>query len=779
MTKRRTYVNIALVILVALFVFNGGIFGLGVFAAVAIYLVIRLLFSIATDLQNRRRLIKIARREYMLKLTAKLMGLFFITGTLCYIVTFSLIAVNDPAAKFGNTELILRSMICSLDMFMLDVDGNILDHLAGEPVMKALLMVQATLSFGCTAALLISLVISRARAYYLLQRQTKVTADRNHLYLFFGLNDNSQLLASDISQKDPASIIIFIENTNVGDDDGDSWSNIVSLFTHKPRTFELADKASALVAVASKKIADIDDESEGMSDLLSVLGLKKIKSLVDELGNFAPEARLRVFFMSENEDDNIRAIINLAKDETILKFAGAFPEAHTIYCHARRNGPNRVVEDLAVRKRLNVHIVDSSHLAVELLKSDPSCQPVEVISFRDSGGNIYVGNPLEALIVGFGEVGRDAFRFLYEFGTFVDFDAAKQSFINRYPHITAIDNKMRSIDGQYIANCPVLQFGESTKLYLKELDCDSAAFFTEILSEAQCKTLNYIVIALGDDDRNISLAIAIFNRIRRYRKEMSNLIIMVRCVSNDKYGLMQRVADHYNKGSHLGGKKVIRLFGAPEEIYRYDTIIRDHLTERGKKFLDSYRQISRSGDDWDTRHRKLTGIVDGNPDGEIVPDIDKLRSLRRKESQDLANALHSATKLSLLRHALGQDADLAAFSRTIVDGNGQSKRTGSFDSIAYRGLEEDKNDLMKQMAANEHARWMAAHALLGYAENKDEGECDERTMLHNCMVEWEKLDEASRRAKWQPVDYKEYDYIVVETTLSINFPPENNENNGC
>lgn len=468
------------------------------------------------------------------------------------------------------------------------------------------------------------------------------------------------------------------------------------------------------------------------------------------------------FFLSDNEDDNIRNIISLAKDKTILSLADSQYVKTTIYCHARYNGPNRVVEDLAVRKRLHVEIIDSSHLAVELLKSRSCDQPVRVVC-RSETYPITVTSPLNCLIVGFGEVGRDSFRFLYEFGSFIKADKGK--FIECKPRITAIDSKMNELDGPFVANIPSIDFfGDDFRL--KTMDCNSVEFYNEELSPEKCRELNYIILALGDDDINISLATNLFNRIRRFRADMSHLIIMVRCIKDEKYEMMQKIADHYNRGCGPENLHVIRLFGNPKEIYSYDTIIRDKLTRKGITFMESYQRLRGENETWKSRREKLSGFDKYKPGTIVCPNIDKLRRLHRQENQDMANALHSGTKLWLLQEALGKSYNWESFTLRLFNTDGSPAMLGEMDSIHYPHLSAEENDIMLYLAMLEHARWNSAHEILGY---KVAAKCDERTLLHNCLRPWDELDNESIRsstADWV-CDYKSYDYSTVNTSIAL------------
>lgn len=841
MTKRRISVAISIIIVLLitfvciprLFVFRPGDTFYAWFLVACVLIGGMTIISIVRAFTRRRAERKYLKREFRLKMIARFMILFFTTGTILFATTFSIInTFHNPECKeyiaFNDPEIIIRAIISSLDLFMLDIDTNVLDTLKGEPTIKALIVIQGAASFGCTIALLISLLYSRIKTFIRLNLKT-VSNNRNHLYLLFGINSNSHLLATSIEKEDPKATVIFIDHSEVSEDNQNSWDNIVSLFVHRQQAFEMADESKSLITVATRRISDLqsDEFASGTIDILGLLGLERIRNLIDKLKRYPDDARLRIFFLSDDEDNNIRSLINIAKDTTVREWAdfclkrdkeeqkrkekeelknsgiesnievnGEKKDTYrksslTIYVHARYNGPNRIVEDLGIRKNLDVEIVDSSHLAVELMKADPECQPVNVV--KTIKGTSLVEKPLESLIVGFGEVGRDAFRFIYEFGTFIGEDKTTGSLITLRPNIVAIDNRMDKIEGIFRSNIPGIRFSNTESdgtysddkkivsgLRLENMDSGHINFFNKELTPERCRELNYIVIALGDDDTNIGLASAIFNRIRRYRKDMTDLQIMVRCVSEEKVEMTRKIAAHYNevdekmmtdeideqeKRPHL----IIRLFGQPEKIYSYETIVRDNLTQRGKVFYKNYTRIIKDNEDWETRHLSLTGRLNKESDEEeseklVIPNLNNLRKLRRKENQDFANALHASTKIYLLKQALSCRKLPLEFYNRILSG-GESLITGNGATLHYPEL-NDQNKIMLHLAMLEHARWNAAHELLGYSVNPDKTGADESKWLHNCLVDWTQLDEVSIAAT---TDYKRFDFSVVETSIYLYF----------
>lgn len=130
-------------------------------------------------------------RLYRIKLLAATMFLLWSFGTCLYQIAFTLHCpqiyalnvIDKPIALYACTEMTFRSMICSLDLFMLDVDTNIIDSISEHYLLKSLISTVAIFSFLCTVLLLLSLISERLKAYIAL-RNLKITQERNHLYLF-------------------------------------------------------------------------------------------------------------------------------------------------------------------------------------------------------------------------------------------------------------------------------------------------------------------------------------------------------------------------------------------------------------------------------------------------------------------------------------------------------------------------------------------------------------------------------------------------------------------
>lgn len=727
---------------------------------------------------------KIAPRERFLFFLASLMFLFLITGTMLFVQAFcyesqAAQADGKSAYLFLNAEYLLRSLACSFQLFTGNIDSNVVDGISDQPVLKGLISLQCFMSFCCTVAIMLSLAYARVWAYYKLHRKTKIDSAHNHLYVFWGMNEPSRLLASSIKKEEgDRAIIIYVENRILDDNDQDGWNSIVGMFTHRRRTFKDADELDARVTFTEIQLSEIDGTNLEISDILGQINLIKLRNLIQKLSKNVADAQLHVFFMSEVEDDNIRALSVLVHDSTIMQTKESVKQH--FYCHARRNGLNRIIEDIAFKRGLDVRTVDSSYLAVELLKSNENNHPVRFVDI-DEKNPTTVKSKFNSLIIGFDEVGRDALKFLYEFGAFIDCNATPYDEHRSPFYCVAIDKRMLELEGSFTNFTPAVMsqrnndVSHSPLVELKSVDCLSNDFYENILSSDFCEAVNYIVIAVGDDELGMTLAIRILNYIRRVRPNLHKLRIYVRSYRSDKEAYMNKIASYYNEGYNKGVKEesfkndsVIQLFGQSKDIYSYDMVINEKLTQKGRMYQESYARLRGESTLWDVRRKKE----------QEKGTIDNMRSLRRKELQDLGNALHADTKIYLLKEAIrmtmGIDYDWNDFFSRYFDDNNMPQCEGSYDKIKYPLLSRVENHIILNLARLEHMRWNASHEILGYTAphttTKNLHSCDERTREHNCLRPWQELDDESKAAStpdWK-ADYKLFDFSVVDNSILLN-----------
>ena len=477
---------------------------------------------------------------------------------------------------------------------------------------------------------------------------------------------------------------------------------------------------------------------------------------------------------------------NLKKDTVIKEFAKRGKVK--FYCHARYNSIHRVIEDELTEKNIEVKVVDSSHTCIELMKGNLELHPVKYVKVENDAT---VSSPFNALVIGFGEVGMDAVRFLYEFGAFVKSNSWHGIVERSKFHCYVVDEKMKELAGIFTANAPSIVTSKNWEheddnkmINLFSMDCRSVEFYEKLKNWIE--KLNYIIVATGDDETNISLAVRIFRlAIRSRQDDLDKFRILVR-IQHDENGHIKKIKEHYNrlwaaelqdKVDEKNKKKrlhqdaitsdaqietPITLFGSVESVYRYDNIIDSSLIEIAKKFKRKY-DLSinelriRSGEEpypieeWEDEQNNAMQII-GEYKG-FAPTLGGVMRLRRVQSQNLGNCLHEATKKALAEAALGNGYE-DMFRHGLIRNEGElvySWRDHSSDPIA------NVQKVLDVLAQTEHLRWNASHEILGYQGNEVEGYKDEARLVHGCLRDWDKLKDIT----------KSYDYNIVDVSLSI------------
>ncbi len=623
------------------------------------------------------------------------------------------------------------------------------------------------------------------------------------LYMFWGMNEPSYYLAKDIEDKDKGNSILFVKTADEEETTG-NISGINRLFDFLSLKNKELDKLKELGCLSTTAFSRLskceindEDRKNGCSVFKKHLGLRRVVKLINKT-----TSELHIFFLGEDEESNITATSNICCDTDLINFATGNRKV-TIYCHARHDSINRVVEDAQSNGNIEVRIVDSAHGCIKEMMSNEEYHPINFVDI-DTASNIGTAtSQFTSLIVGFGETGRDAARFLYEFGAFVSKDSTEDDDepgktnnvkVRRSPfkcHV--VDNNMQTIKQRFLATAPTLRAGDNNAMIeFHQFDVMSEQFHD--LLQANCNSLNYVVVALKDDELAISTAVSIFNFIRSNRKDLSKLKIFVRCHNSVYEQHMKSIADHYNQvrfAEHTVENNHIVIYGSVETLYTYDQIIKNGFEEDGKTYNHAYCEASGNKgkkDVWETRHDFL---INKNS-------LDGYSELRRKETQDTANAYHALTKMTIIKKVHAARPDETPCLQKILDGD--NSYIPIFQRISAKGekakglvmTDNRFNDveqlLFRNIARLEHLRWNASHEMLGYCHFSDKENietlvpeerrhgCNEQYKLHNCILNWEQLDTESLEAYWvtDPLtgkreypDYKLYDFIVVTTTLQL------------
>ncbi len=611
---------------------------------------------------------------------------------------------------------------------------------------------------------------------------------KKETFIFWGLNDASYLLARSIQEhynrdKDYRIIVVRTNNDSEKTSAKNGMERLFNFLSLNNNDLERLQELDCLTTSTYTDLAQLNlnevGESEYPDILRKYMNLKQLARIIrKKTGD-----RVHLFFLSDDSNDTIQAVGNLKRDKTINAVADKGRKVF-LYCQARYNSVHRVIEDEQLKDNIVVKVVDSSHISVEMLKQQVELHPV---SYVDVEKDATVSSAFTALVIGFGEVGYDAVRFLYEFGAFVKTGSDPDNVERSDFRCDIVDKDIKNKAGLFAVNAPSvsdhMSYDENEEqqqplITLNDLDVLSVDFYSHI--EKLIRTLNYVVIALDDDVENVSLAVRIFRLAVRYREDLNHFRILVR-VRNDHDGHLLRIAEHYNRlwaaqeSSDDATRNIhqrsirhterihapITLFGSQAETYTYDYIVSDRLKSEAMRFKEMYDQsiVSLNGKsggsmpaplEWENEHRDLMQLS-GDYNG-YSPTLSGIMRLRRVQRQNMENCFHKLTKQKLASVALDRER------YALLTGHLLSRKE---NEITYSWQDHEPDErvtrVLDVLAQTEHLRWMASHEILGYRDYGDLDDKDEARLLHGCLKPWHELTTA----------VKSYDYNVVDVSLGI------------
>lgn len=580
---------------------------------------------------------------------------------------------------------------------------------------------------------------------------------KDDLYVFWGTNEPSYFLAADIKNNAPSSHrVLFVMASDEEEDSSERTGvgRLLNFLSVKNKELDNFKSLKCLSVNAFSRLSKCELTNEERENKNALLLKKKLRLMPLVKMMRLTDRHIHIFLLDDDADSNIKATINLCSDKDINDYA--LKGKVTIYCHARYDSVNKVVENMHYAKNPTVRIIDSAHMAIESLKAkkEDLCLPVDFVRVNEDAT---VSDEFNSMVVGMGQCGRDAVKFLYEYGAFVKGGTGLTTDAERSPFsCDAFDVNMKEIGSLFRQAHPcdeiseILDDGEKTDDHAIKLhDSNYKATHFWKFVEKNIKNENYIVISMKNDEEGITLAVRLLKQAIASGADLDRLRIFVRSYKSNMLQYMKDIADHYNRAVteslHLKrNHQPIYIFGASSELYTWANIVDDSMRKESYHYYNSYEKISESEEElgaaWERRRNKEINQKDRGG-------YANLNAVRRKETQDMENAQHRFTKMALVKAALHNDDDLNNLARLIS----QSQRT----PYNNYGIEERYERIMTALAQTEHLRWVASHKMLGYQEGP---ETNEATLRHNCLVSWNKLSSDEVRG---------YDFSVVETSMKM------------
>lgn len=632
-------------------------------------------------------------------------------GTFLYFAGF-----NEKGCANNVFALFLRSVLSSMELFVSHSDLIEVRHACHESsTYMTLFSLTHFIAVMVSAVFIIRLLgLQFVSKISLFLWRISFCVHKRDVFVFWGLNQNSVRLAKNIYElRGKKCRIIFINLLKEHHTHSSRFT--FSHFFHSAnedveKYASEIDEIGAVLLNAKKSFNDISFSKE--TELFKELGISYCDGLIGKTLNKGKN-KVEYYILSDVEKDNIAAMIMLkdylGKNQEKGNERKLNLDKFSCYCHVRKNNVNMALLDDGFK--YNIHYIDSSSLSVLQLKKNVEYHPVKFVDVNTKTG--MVTSDFTAMIIGFGEVGRDVFRFLYEFSSFVCDNFGTES--PKYFHI--VDDNLKSLKADFLNDAPALN--DKTNINWLDHNTHSQEFWT--MMRDAIDRLNYIVVALDNDEEAISVAVDISEFAYRYRKDIEN-----------KFRIFVRIKDMKMYGSIKAIKpNCIHPFGADEDIFKYKTVSEDVVEDGAKEFYYEYQSVAVEIDkdievmdklkEYSSDHSKLWQWRREYNGGKLRDNTkDDLIELHYKEEQDKSNCFHVLTK------------------RCMAGVNANCHNEGGW-------AEFFKNNpvLHKSLYYCEHLRWNAKMELLGfeyaekidkYNEKGEEVSKDYRRRQHKCMI---------------------------------------------
>lgn len=657
--------------------------------------------------------------------------LIWVCGVILYMVGF-----NEHGSAASNVALLLRSSLSSMEMFVSHSDLiEVNEKFHGNPTYMALFALTHFCAVAISAIFILRLFGFRLVSWVKVMKAyicSWLPLNCNY-YVMFGVNSNTLMLANSIhkKRKEEKQRIIFINMPEKGHSHAATRFSF-SHFFHSDsngidKYLEDIEMMGALLFNSSRSF-DNPILKHSIDDVFKVFQALDFSWIVrmplqNLLRNSATRknkkfngSKVEFFFLSDEEKDNLIAVTVLQKIQKKQIDYKNF--SFNCYCHARKSQNNAAMLNEGALA-FKVHIIDTSNLAVLDLKRDNRFHPVNFVEKDTNTGT--VKSAFTGMVIGFGETGRDAFRFLYEFSSFTKDNQGNPS----AKKIHVIDKDIDDLKAEFLEEAPALKNNSEIEWWNVK-STHSAGYWDKLKSVIQ--ELSYIVISVKDDEEAVGIATSIFEYAYRYRDNLNRFKIFVRLRNSMREDFLRKHKEFFN---------VIVPFGSVMDAFSYETINKDVLEKAAKRFKYRYDILYGA---------KFDAIENGNEE-EYADEawlkrrkvyLEETDAVKRKESeikiwyqeeQDRSNVWHIYTKIALVN-----------------------------EDVTPESLQLDSNkQLLQNLSDCEHLRWNAKMELLGFEPATSED-----------IKKEEEKSKDKQRDPWRSLKLRRHECIVDCQTLHFN-----------
>lgn len=724
--------------------------------------------------------------------------LVFVLGTVLYIIGF-----NGEGTANNPLALLLRSMMASVEMFvskseLIEVEPEVKKN----PYYMMAFSIVHFLATCISAAFVLHILGVRTKSYLRMRGclpSDWLSRGDLDLYVFFDLSPESIALAKSIhaQAREPHQIVFVRTPMEESHHERFSFGHLLSLANSHSGVAEDIINMDALLTY-SRTCVSMYGQETSVDTWAKETGLTALRHFISK------RARDKYFFaLSPNEENNINTAIALRKlfpqeghgeQEKLGKDGGVCACQHKaeVYCRAKQSS----VTDFLSNERIK--IVDSASLSIEKMRGNVLYQPVRYMKPDASLG--IATKPFKAMVIGFGDTGREAFKFLYEYSAMECAPEVRAPF-----ECYIIDPKGEALSKELLSTCPGLA---KDKACIHFRNGRTEDFIGEV--EVLIRELDYIVVCTNSGAVNLSLGMRLLDLAYRHRDADRLLSVFTGLYEKAEYEKAADIArcyrDEVTKGEQT---RLFRFelvpFGKRETLFSYRNVVQEETIREAQVFHCEYEKTELSAfgsqpadspeKEWESRvNRCLANGLSGKA------------KLIQQETQDIANARHMQTKMMLM----GIIHEIAASVSTCKDSDGKVKvkkvtpahtqpdiirlvgivkvlkrvmqriqeevektKKGeqegfrSFD-IIQQVLSAEENRkyqaLLQNIARCEHLRWVASNIMLGYTADadKEHNGKDYIRKTHACMVPCDELEK--HQALRETIIY-DYNTIWVGTQI--------------
>ncbi len=643
----------------------------------------------------------------------------FLSGFVVYFIGFRSghEAVGTQLSWYAS---FFRPLLSSMEMFAFHSD--LIE--VGEPCHHSMVYMTAfsVVHFAAAAvsfAVAINYLGVRFRSAWRWHRLKRTRKLKGSVHVFFGINEVSLGLAHDIHRTNSSDTIIFI---NAPEDTSSQgllgFASIFNVFSFRREIMADIDRMQGII-----RQTRIPIQLQSGNDVLHRLGLDCI---LDKTGEF-----VGLYLLYDDPLLNLSKNIKLRSDEY---FKGNMAQKAYIFCRATSGKLNGgTAFEYNSRYGVETVLVDASQLAVKTMMAKKETHPVNYVDFDHRTGE--AKSAFHCMIIGFGETGQEAFKFLYEHGQFV----YPETFKDKQAVFHIVDPKASVKKGYFDVRYPCLCNDRGLSPLSVDIQWHNHSAgdgrFWELLDGIK-DDLDYVVIATGSDNRNIAIAYDLGEYALRWRqRRLEKFAIVTRCYNPINEPRYQELVELCVDDEHP--QPVVHVIGKMSESFTHRYVWKNHLEKdaaiysytfahsMGKDFPDIRpADAEEAFAHWWKRHAS----VKGNPV--------EYANLKRIEAQEFSDAFHVYSKLKAIGILdRGHDAD----GRRNMEALMRCRTLEDLEALPFFGT------LLKM----EHYRCLASHECLGYTPMSREefeangcrSECDVIRHKSLNLVTWDELNQ--------------------------------------